>query len=81
MEKKRNFKQSLLKHGLQKGFYTIEEFCYCMNGNNIKIYEDYTQREQDKLPIEKFTSSENKLEETINEDTTRMMLENAGALW
>jgi hypothetical protein len=67
-----HLKQSLLKYGLQEQYFTIEEYCFIMNGNNIKDYEEEV------MPIEKFTSFKlSKLEEELDEE---LLLNLAGSI-
>jgi hypothetical protein len=58
------YKQELLRYGIIQNYYSVEELCWCMNGNSIKDYK----------------KKENRPEKKIDYDMVEDMLNNAGAI-
>lgn len=74
-----NNKKDMLNYGLKKGYFTSEEYGWCMNGKNIndlsekiekRDIEKFTRRNNLMLEIAKFRSSSLKFHpiETYDED-------------
>lgn len=61
-------KRELLKYGLREGHFTIEEYCFIMNGNKLEDYDLYEELKD--YPLNSFEKlciiKSNKLEEELD---------------